>query len=338
MAFAYASAFSMGCLAEDSDGLGGASDDGSTSGTTDASMTGQSSTSTSTSTAAPAASVQSSSHTGMTSEPCDVAGVQGTCIDVVLCQGDHMPVPGHCPGPAEIQCCVPTGSSCDPQASPLPNEGLHEAPGEPGCPAGMVNLEDFCIDRFEASLVDAEGTSLSPFHNPGLVPAQAVSLYGAIPQGYISGEQAGDACTRAGKRLCTNEEWLAACRGPEENIYPYGDMLQLGQCNDHRSTHPAVELFGTNDPSIFSMLDNACLNQLPDSLASTGEYATCVTEAGVFDLMGNLHEWTSDPTGTFRGGYYVDTMINGPGCLYTTTAHNTNHWDYSTGFRCCADK
>ena len=31
------------------------------------------------------------------------------------------------------------------------------------------------------------------------------------------------------------------------------------------------------------------------------------------------------------------TVINGEGCLYTTTAHNMSHWDYSTGFRCCAD-
>ena len=53
--------------------------------------------------------------------------------------------------------------------------------------------------------------------------------------------------------------------------------------------------------------------------------------------MGNLHEWTADPSGTFRGGFYVDTTINGPGCLYATTAHDTGHWDYSTGFRCCAD-
>ena len=33
----------------------------------------------------------------------------------------------------------------------------------------------------------------------------------------------------------------------------------------------------------------------------------------------------------------ADTEKNGPGCLYATTAHNTQHWDYSTGFRCCAD-
>ena len=57
---------------------------------------------------------------------------------------------------------------------------------------------------------------------------------------------------------------------------------------------------------------------------------------GLFDLMGNLHEWTADPAGTFRGGFYVDTVINGNGCLYRTTAHDVAHWDYSTGFRCCA--
>jgi formylglycine-generating enzyme required for sulfatase activity len=62
-----------------------------------------------------------------------------------------------------------------------------------------------------------------------------------------------------------------------------------------------------------------------------------VTAEGAFDMMGNLHEWTADPAGTFRGGYYVDTERNGPGCLYVTTAHNSAHWDYSTGFRCCAD-
>jgi hypothetical protein len=53
-------------------------------------------------------------------------------------------------------------------------------------------------------------------------------------------------------------------------------------------------------------------------------------------MMGNLHEWTSDAAGTFRGGFYVDTVVNGNGCLYRTTAHDTAYSDYSTGFRCCA--
>ena len=72
---------------------------------------------------------------------------------------------------------------------------------------------------------------------------------------------------------------------------------------------------------------------LPD--IPTGAEAGCVTAEGAFDMMGNLHEWTADPAGTFRGGYYVDTVLNGNGCLYATTAHDVSYWDYSTGFRCC---
>ena len=45
-----------------------------------------------------------------------------------------------------------------------------------------------------------------------------------------------------------------------------------------------------------------------------------------------------DPAGTFKGGFYVDTKLNGEGCLYTTTAHDVSYWDYSTGFRCCRDR
>jgi hypothetical protein len=44
-----------------------------------------------------------------------------------------------------------------------------------------------------------------------------------------------------------------------------------------------------------------------------------------------------DPDGTFQGGYYLDTHLNGDGCSYRTTAHPMSHFDYSTGFRCCAD-
>jgi hypothetical protein len=42
------------------------------------------------------------------------------------------------------------------------------------------------------------------------------------------------------------------------------------------------------------------------------------------------------PHGTFCGGYYLDTSINGDGCKYRTRAHAHDYHDYSTGFRCCA--
>jgi len=241
-------------------------------------------------------------------------------------------------------CVADDGSmSCEGDEVRQPNLGIEEMPGLGGCPAGMAPIQSsgVCIDRWEAHLVQVgpggDEAPWSPYFNPGGRSVRAVSAPGAVPQGYISGDQAAAACARAGKRLCTRSEWELACMGPDGHTYPYGDVREWGVCNDHRDQHPAIEYFGTSDAWIWSELGNACLNQLHDSLARTGARAGCVTADGVFDLMGNLHEWIDDPEGTFKGGYYVDTVINGEGCLYTTTAHATSHWDYSTGFRCCAD-
>ena len=157
---------------------------------------------------------------------------------------------------------------------------------------------------------------------------------GAVPQGHISGVEAQAACVAAGKRLCSDSEWLRACRGPAKTTYPYGNKLVPGTCNDARAVHPAIELYGTGEAWVWSQLNHPCLNQLPQSLEPAGTRPGCVTPEGIHDLMGNLHEWTADPAGTFRGGFYADTQKNGPGCLYATTAHDQGHWDYSTGFRC----
>lgn len=271
---------------------------------------------------------------------CTANGIPGTCLDVAVCTGTREPTPGLCPGAANIQCCTPRyATACDPNARATPNAGLVEDAPDSGCPAGMQQVTSFCVDRYEASvdevLADGGTRPWSPFHNPGSTRVRARSLRGAIPQGYISGVQAASACAEAGKRLCTDAEWLRACRGPTGTVYPYGNTRQPGVCNDARGTHPAVELYGTSASWIYSHIDSPCLNQLDAGLGPTAARSGCVTAEGLHDLMGNLHEWTADPNGTFRGGFYVDTVINGNGCLYATTAHATSHWDYSTGFRCC---
>jgi hypothetical protein len=200
----------------------------------------------------------------------------------------------------------------------------------------------FCIDRYEAALLDISvpGAPVpwSPYRNPGTTLVRAISARFAVPQGYLNGVQAGAACEAAGKRLCTDQEWMRACRGPSSTTYPYGNTRIPGQCNDARSVHPAVEYFGTTDPWIWDELDHPCLNQVWNGLDRAGTNPGCVSAEGPHDMMGNLHEWTDNPGGTFRGGYYVDTVLNGNGCLYATTAHDTSHWDFSTGFRCCADQ
>lgn len=274
--------------------------------------------------------------------PCSVAGAPGLCLATSDCAAPNLSTPGRCPGDATIQCCSDPAAACDPDIHPHPNDGLTEEPGTDNCPPGMLRSADVCIDRFEAALVElaADGTPLgtwSPYHNPGTIRVRAVSLRDAVPQGYIDQPQAAAACAEAGKRLCSDAEWLRACQGSAGTTYPYGDTRIPGACNDARATHPAIELFGTAADWIWSELGNPCISQIPASLAITGQHPACISEDGALDLMGNLHEWTADPAGTFRGGFYVDTLLNGPGCLYATTAHDIQHWDYSTGFRCCAD-
>jgi hypothetical protein len=223
-----------------------------------------------------------------------------------------------------------TGAAPDVKASPCP-------------PLMALVNQAFCIDRYEGAL-EEQGPSgawapASPYLTVGTRQVRAVPAKGTIPQGYISGTEAGKACAAAGKRLCTSAEWLAACRGPASRIWPYGDTHVAGACNDDYVGHPVVKYFGTsrgiwdakhmNDPGI---------NQQPGTVAKGGAHAKCLSHWGVLDMHGNLHEWVSDAAGTFRGGFYADAAINGKGCLYVTTAHATGYHDYSTGFRCCADR
>jgi hypothetical protein len=217
------------------------------------------------------------------------------------------------------------------------------------CPSDMAMIGNaYCIDVYEASLVQRlpDGREKAwPFYEvPVGVVVRAVSVEGVFPQGYISGVQARAACEQSGKRLCKPDEWKNACVGPKKTIFPYGNDRQEGRCNDNgrssmRFFNPDLDdkpehrwMWGYEG----NMVDPR-LNQLEGTLTRTGERDQCTNEYGVYDMVGNLHEWVDDPDGTFQGGYYLDTHLNGDGCYYRTTAHPTSHMDYSTGFRCCAD-
>ena len=217
-----------------------------------------------------------------------------------------------------------------------------EPPGP--CAPGTTLIEEdstrFCIDTWEASCDElGGGAQWSPFDAVDGVDVVARSEVGVPPQGYISGDQAEAACEAAGKRLCTSDEWLLACQGPSELTWPYGDQHQPGVCNDDYSGHPVVDYFGSSEAWVWSYasMNDPGINQQPGTLAATGDHAGCVSAFGVFDLVGNLHEWVADSDGVFRGGFYVDVEINGPGCTYRTSAHGRDYHDYSTGFRCCAE-
>lgn len=213
-----------------------------------------------------------------------------------------------------------------------------------GCPAGMVSVHGkFCVDAYEAhvDVVDARGRTKrrhSPYHGAKDDERhRARSRRGVVPQAHFSQEQAQRACEAAGKRLCTDDEWVEACKGRQPTQYPYGDEHQPGRCND-KGVSPLRKLHGAKEGmEVFGIdaMNDPRLNQVPGSLARTGQFSRCRNSFGAYDMVGNLHEWTANPSGVFRGGYYLDNENHGKGCSYKTTGHNTKYRDYSIGFRCC---
>jgi sulfatase modifying factor 1 len=233
--------------------------------------------------------------------------------------------------------------------NPSPWAGVAWTASDARCPADMALVGDrVCVDRWENALVERVPGGTERFWPPYMPPdgkearLRAVSRPDVLPQGYISGVQAKGMCRASGKHLCAPDEWDVACRGSAKTTFPYGAERRAGVCNDDiRAVHPVAEvalLVGLPSTEWWSAgMNNPLINQLPSGLLETGARASCTNDYGVYDMVGNLHEWVDDSDGTFRGGYYMDTTLNGEGCSYQTTAHDFDYHDYSTGFRCCAE-
>jgi formylglycine-generating enzyme len=217
-----------------------------------------------------------------------------------------------------------------------------------GCAGGMVRVGAYCIDRYEAHVVEIDQSGNEVPHSPQATVSglrvKAKVAANVIPQAYISQKEAAAACANAGKRLCTGAEFVRACRGDNpKNHYPYGGSTRVhGFCNEGKGS--AVQrYFGSNRSAwTYANFNDPKLNKWSGGLAPTGSFARCVSPHGIYDCVGNLHEWGADPPdakghGRFRGGFYGDAEVNGPGALYVTSAHEPTYHDYSTGFRCCAD-
>lgn len=212
------------------------------------------------------------------------------------------------------------------------------------CPNGMALIANrFCVDRYEGSIIiredDGTETAQSPYFPPPTDKTTlAKSVAGVVPQAYISAKQAARACEASGKRLCQAVEWRVACAGSDGTTYPYGPTKSPGKCHDSGASPMLTFHLDTMKRGWGPIeLNDPRNNQLEGTVAKTGAFPDCVSDQGVYDMVGNLHEWTADPNGTFQGGYWLDTSEHGDGCAYRTIAHGFEYKDYSTGFRCCAD-
>ncbi|RYZ08577.1 MAG: hypothetical protein EOO73_06895 [Myxococcales bacterium] len=244
-----------------------------------------------------------------------------------------------------------------------------------GCPSEMARVGRFCVDRWEMSTVDkTTGEALSPYYPPAptlvsevwrgwlvertqmgepaaramplppLSPLQrtarfepkAISRPGQIPQTYLSQVLARRACDNAGKRLCSQDEWVTACKGKAGLKFPYGGAYKQGVCNVYRFIHPAAVLHGSaslghRDPRL-----NLVYEGESPLLRTTGETTACASrwdDERLYDMVGNVDEWVEE--GMFLGGFYARSTTNG--CEAKVTNHAPIYYDYSTGARCCRD-
>ena len=275
-------------------------------------------------------------------------------------------IAGACPAVASAQS---TPVTPDPTCRPAP---------APPCPSDMVSVAGrYCIDRFESTLADAAtGTMLSPdypttpnlldfalgewatarartgsvharaFPLPFLSPERlgrkteplAMSRLGARPNGYVTGVVAESACAAAGKRLCILDEFVTACRGEEDTMFPYGDTYEDGACNVFRDEHPAAILHSNASMGHLDPRLNRVDSRGKPLLQRTGQSLACRSRWGndaAYDLAGNLDEWVAEGSGAFAGGFYARSTR--AGCDALVTAHPFSYLDYSTGVRCCRD-
>ena len=171
---------------------------------------------------------------------------------------------------------------------------------------------DLCMDRFEYPNVLGQ--------NPVIV---------------VTFHEAEALCKKSSKRLCNENEWTFACEGEEVRPYPYGWTRDSTACVVDRNWRPFAE--GALQPR-----DGAGARVELDRLwqaEPSGSRAGCKSPFGVYDMTGNVDEWTHSVRSTgfssiLKGGYWGPVRAR---CRPATRAHNEDFVAYQQGFRCCGD-
>lgn len=205
------------------------------------------------------------------------------------------------------------------------------------CPPDMVSIGDFCIDVYEA---------------PNIKGASPLVMYDLV--------QSEAWCSAHGKRICFDDEWEAACKGPEGMSWMYGPEQLPGVCNDTRPYRKWVPKILWTWPPSASAPDVHSLEELRDRVLDlrrkraadhvldelyqaepSGSRPDCHSDAGVFDMVGNVEEWVrkrkpvlKNFSGRLKGRFWS----KGFKCEQNNDVHADRFRFYETGFRCCSDR
>jgi eukaryotic-like serine/threonine-protein kinase len=192
-------------------------------------------------------------------------------------------------------------------------------------PAHEVEVTSFYIDRNEvtnadyAKFVKASGHSAPPGWRGAVYPEGE----GDYPVANVSWSDAEAYAKWAGKRLPTEEEWEFAARGTEGRKYPWGNDFDSKKLNSSESGNEQAK--------------------------SVGDYADGATPEKVYNLAGNVAEWTGSENSLYpgstanltsgtkivRGGGFSLDKKYASGSKRTQVPPDTK--DAALGFRCAKD-
>lgn len=151
------------------------------------------------------------------------------------------------------------------------------------CGSDMVYVSSpgggFCMDTYEVST-----SSDCPYSNPSSFQqtqanlddpnCQAVAQKNAQPWTFVSHTQAMRACSKAGKHLPSNQEWFLGSLGTPDRENGWNTL----DCNVSKNWNSQNKGF-------------------------TGSGSLCISDAGAYDMIGNVWEWTLETVaqGTYKG-------------------------------------
>ncbi|MEO6725573.1 MAG: bifunctional serine/threonine-protein kinase/formylglycine-generating enzyme family protein [Blastocatellia bacterium] len=144
-------------------------------------------------------------------------------------------------------------------------------------PAHKVLVKPFYIDETEVTnaqyqeFVDTVHRQPPPHWTNGRAPSGKAS----DPVYNVSWDDANAYAQWASKRLPTEEEWEYAARGTDGRLYPYGDKADL-------------------------QYSNAREDNFSEPLA-VKSYPSGASPFGIFDMAGNISEWTADSFKLYPG-------------------------------------
>ena len=177
------------------------------------------------------------------------------------------------------------------------------------CPTGMAfipKLGGYCIDQYEASHSDAtycaNNSSTDSCQSKIGTSNIAASVANRIPWVLVTQVDANAACGRAGKRLCTSAEWLGAAN-LNGQTYNLSDAVTDANCVVSTTFSCTTHSIGYG---------SACNT---GSNKDRNAPSNCKSREGVFDLIGNVWEWTLEtvnvsPSANLNSWHYPNDSTN----------------------------